>query len=76
MKHFCGQGSLSPVRSLERFIGTNIAVVREQVGVGQLGHAESPGCSVGVEEVMDMNVEVSLKPFGIHLCAVHNLNDG
>lgn len=48
----------------------------EQVSVGELGHAEDPCCSIGIEEVDNMDIEIPLQPLGVHFGSVHDFQDG
>lgn len=75
VQHLVGERSLPPVCELVGLVSGDVAVVVEEVGVGEAGEAEHSRCPVGVKEVEDVDVEVPLQPPGVHLRPVHHLND-
>lgn len=71
LQHLLTQRSLPPISQLILLINGHITVMMQQVGIRKLWIPEHSRCLVGVKQVNNVNVKISLKPFGVHLRAVH-----
>jgi hypothetical protein len=75
LQHLLTQRSLPPIGQLILLINGHITVMMQQVGIGKLWIPKHSRCLVCVKQVDNVNVEISLEPFGVHLRAVHYFDD-
>lgn len=47
----------------------------QQECVREFGHTQNPCRPVSIEQVYNMDIEIPLQPFGVHLCSVHDFYD-